>query len=157
MVQLNLNLIFTHVWHANIRTNFSCHSQVTREKIIKIYNYTHVTLELLDKFIRSLTSCTRSEQVCLATRELHVSTEQICWATASCTRVHDLMHLWSALLTRNILTYYVTCKMHTWLWHLWITLQQTHRVVYSHCSRLHQPVIFQYHSDCYLNPSVSAY
>ena len=36
-----------------------------------------VTLESLDKFVGSLTSCTRSKQVCLATRELHTSIEQI--------------------------------------------------------------------------------
>ena len=38
-------------------TNFSCHLQVTRMQIIKIYMYTHVSLESLDKFIGSLASC----------------------------------------------------------------------------------------------------
>ena len=71
--QLNLNLTFTHVWHASFWTNFSCHSQITREKIIKIYIYTQVTLESLDKFIGSLASCTWSEQIFWATCELHVS------------------------------------------------------------------------------------
>ena len=58
-VQLNLNLTFTHVWHTNLWTNFLCHSRVTCEQIIKIYIYTCVTLEFLNKFIGSLRSFTQ--------------------------------------------------------------------------------------------------
>ena len=60
-----------------------------------IYIYTHVTLESLDKFIGSLVSCTRSEQICLATRKLYVSTEQICWATC---KLH--VNAWSDALLK---------------------------------------------------------
>ena len=74
MVQLNLNLTFTRVWHKSLWTNFSCHLQVSREQIIKIYIYTCVTLELLNKFIWSLASCTRGlNKFCQATRELNTS------------------------------------------------------------------------------------
>ena len=155
-VQLNLNLTSTRVWHVSFWANFLCHSHVTPEKIIKIYIYTHVTLESLDKFIGSLVSCTWSEQLCLATRELHVSTEQICWAICE---LHA--SAWSNALvkcaTHEEHTYYIMCKMQEWLQHLWIRLQLAHHMVYSHWPLLHQPVIFQYRLDCCSNPSVSAY
>ena len=206
-VQLNLNLTFTRVWHTNFWTNFLCHLWVTHEKIIKIYICMRVTLESLNKFIGSLLSCTWSEQIYLATRELQ---NKFVEPLTSCTRAHDLivmelfwlvgvvyMSIWykgnscevckcydhqscfwnefikiSDIRTHEVRyswgtyvlvwrrfpfsaslvlvpiqragcarlhTYYVTCKMHAWLIHLWIVLQLTHCVVYSRCSLLHQP------------------
>ena len=129
-VQLNLNLTFTHVWHVSFWTNFSCHSRVTHEKIIKMYIYTRVTLESLDKFIRSIASCMRSEQINLATCELHMGTEQIC-----CTTCELHSSTWSNALvkcaTHEEHTYDVMCQMHTCV--ATAPLNQTatnHRVVY---------------------------
>ena len=138
-VQLNLNLTFTCVWHENIWTNFLCHSQVSHDQIIKMYIYTCVTLESLNKFIRSLMNCMQV-------------LNKFVGPLTSCMQVHDLMHLWSAQ------TYHFTCKIQAWPWHLRIRLQPTHHVVYSHWSLFHQlqPVIIQYRPDCYLDRSVSA-
>ena len=103
MVQLNLNMTFTCMWHKNFWTNFSCHSRVSHEQIIKIYIYTHVTLESLDKFIRSLASCTQSLNkfdglLACCTQALN----KFVGPLTSCTRAHDLMHSWSALLARTM-------------------------------------------------------
>ena len=100
------NLTFTHVWHVNFWTNFSCHSWVTCEQIIKIYIYTHVTLDSLNKFIGLLMSCTRGLNKFVGlfascTQALNKSVEPL----ASYTWAHDLMHLWSVLLARNVLCY----------------------------------------------------
>ena len=155
MVLFNLNLTFTRMWHVTFSTNFLCHSQVTCEKIIKIYIYTRHSRV--------------AWQIYWVTRKFHAI-----WTSLSCySRVarehwknllnhlqmwaHDLVHSWSVLLTRNILTaYYVMCKMHAYLRHLWIRLQLTHNVVYFHChyaSNSHLPISF----NCCLIPSASAY
>ena len=129
---LRYSFTFTCVWHASFWTNFLRHLWITCKKIIKIYICMCVILELLDKFIGSLTSCTQSEQIYHATRELHASTEQICWATR---KLHA--STWSDALmkctTHEEHAYYIMCKIHAWLQHLWIRLQLTYRVVYSHC------------------------
>ena len=106
MVQLNLNLTFTLVWKATFWTDFLCHLRVTRKQIIKIYIYMHVTLESLNKFIGSLTSCTQGVNkfvllLASCTQALNKFVEPF----ASCTQVHELMHSWSVLLVRNILRY----------------------------------------------------
>ena len=157
IVQLNLNLTFTRMWHERFWTKFSCHSHVLHEQIIKIYIYTCVTLELLNKFIRSLVSCKQG---------LHLSGySQI--ASDCCTNL--LHHLRIAcermiLCTRDVRyslgMYHVMCKMHTWPQHFWIRLElyNTPRSLLS-LLLLHQlqPVIFQYRPDCWLDPSTSAY
>ena len=150
----------------------------------KLDIYMSVTRDFLDKFLVLLMSYTWEnqnthlhtchsrvvQQIYQITRKLHAI-----WTSLSCNsrvahehwtnllshlqmRVHYLVYSWSVLLMRNICTAYdVMCKMNAWLQHLWIRLQITHRTVYSHCSLLHQPVIFQYRSDCCLIPSASAY
>ena len=89
------------MWYATLWTNFSCNSRVTWEQTIKIYIYMRVTLESLDKFIGSLARCTQGVNKFILlltsyTRALNKFVEPF----ASCTRVHDLMNLWSLLLVR---------------------------------------------------------
>ena len=153
---------YSRLWYSSIKTwhLHACDTRVSEQishktrKIIKIYVYTHVTLESLNKFIVSLASCTRVQNkfvrllVC-CTQALN----KFVGPLVNCTQAHDLMHSWSAG------TYHVVCKIYAWPQHLWIRLQLTHQVVYSHCSLFHQlqPIIIQYHPDCSLDPSASTY
>ena len=146
------------MWHMTFWTNLSCHSQVTHKRIIKVRIYLHACHSRV------------APQVYRVIRELHMI-----WTSLSCysrvawehwtnllshlqMRAHDLVHSWTALLMWSVcMAYYITYEMHAWLQHLRIRLQVSHRVVYSHCSLLNQPVIFQYRSDGCLIPSASAY
>ena len=101
------NLTFTCVWYESFWTNFSwCHSLVSRKQIINIYIYTHVTLESLSEFIRSLASCTQglNKFVKLLLSFMGVLNKFV-GPLMNCMRAHDLMHSWSALLARNLLCY----------------------------------------------------
>ena len=94
---------FIHMWHESFWTNFLCHLQDSHEKIIKIYIYTLVTLESLNKFTWSLVNCTQglSKFVRLLVSCMRVL-NKFAGPLISCMQAHDLMHLWSALLARSI-------------------------------------------------------
>ena len=111
-VQLNLNLTITRMWHTTFWTNFSCHSWVTREQIIKIYIHTHVTLELLDKLLGHSWVAHK------------VWTNLSCYSQIACEYWTNLLSLLRVALKHTIWCtrevcylrgmYYVTCKMHVW-------------------------------------------
>ena len=134
MLQLNLNLTFTRMWHMTLWTNFSCHLWVICKPIIKIYIYTHVTLESLVKFIGSLTSCTQDVNKfvepfasCMRAHDMHVClwhcylmfaspvaithwTYRISWsASTSITRLLSLLSHSNSLIVAHIILFNSAC------------------------------------------------
>ena len=131
MVQLNLNFTFTLVWHTIFWTISLCHLRVACEQIIKIYIYTHIALESLNKFIGSLANLLGYLQVaCEHWTNLLSPLRVACGRMIWCTR--------KVCYSRGM--FYVTRKMQTWLQYLWIRIRLTHIVVYSHCSLSFYPI-----------------